>query len=151
MQEPSDRRVGDEPYDVLVLATGAVPVRPPLPGIDLPGIFALRDLDDVDQIHAWIGRRTANQAVIVGGGYIGLEMAENLSRRGMAVTLLEMTGQVMPPIDPEMVAPVQRGAARGRASICGWATPWPRSSRAPRRDDHRGGAKRRRAVCRPNW
>ncbi len=101
-----------EPYDALVLATGAAPLRPPLAGIELPGIFALRDLDDVDQIHAWIGRRSAHQAVIVGAGYIGLEMAENLTRRGMTVTLLEMAGQVMPPADPEMVAPIEQELRR---------------------------------------
>ena len=101
-----------EPYDALVLATGAAPLRPPLAGIELPGIFALRDLDDVDQIHAWIGRRSAHQAVIVGAGYIGLEMAENLTRRGMTVTLLEMAGQVMPPADPEMVAPIEEELRR---------------------------------------
>jgi NADPH-dependent 2,4-dienoyl-CoA reductase/sulfur reductase-like enzyme/rhodanese-related sulfurtransferase len=99
--------VGREPYDALVLATGAAPVRPPL-----PGIFTLRDLHDVDQIHTWIGRRKPSRAVVVGGGYIGLEMVENLSRRGIAVTLLEMTHQVMPPMDPEMVAPVQRELER---------------------------------------
>jgi NADPH-dependent 2,4-dienoyl-CoA reductase/sulfur reductase-like enzyme/rhodanese-related sulfurtransferase len=104
--------VTTEHYDALVLATGAVPLRPPLAGIDLPGIFALRDLDDVDRIHAWIGRRSAHQAVIVGAGYIGLEMAENLTRRGMAVTLLEMAGQVMPPADPEMVAPIEEELRR---------------------------------------
>ncbi len=103
---------GCEPYDALVLSTGAAPVRPPLPGIDLPGIFTLRDLHNVDQIHAWVERRKANRAVVVGGGYIGLEMVENLSRRGIAVTLLEMTGQVMPPMDPEMVVPVQRELER---------------------------------------
>ena len=95
-----------------MLATGAAPVRPPLPGIDLPGIFALRNLDDVDHIHAWIGRRAARQAVIVGAGYIGLEMAENLTRRGLTVTLLEMAGQVMPPADPEMVAPIEQELRR---------------------------------------
>ena len=133
---------GCEPYDVLVLATGAAPVRPPLPGIGLPGIFTLRDLHDVDQIHAWVERRKANRAVVVGGGYIGLEMVENLSRRGIAVTLLEMTGQVMPPMDPEMVAPVQRELERQgielRLGNCG------RRLRAgAKRNDHRGGSARR--------
>ncbi len=96
----------NERYDVLVLATGAEPVRPPLPGIDLPGVFALRNLDDADQIHAWISHRKVDRAVVVGGGYIGLEMVENLSRRAINVTLLELGNQVMPPMDPEMVAPV---------------------------------------------
>jgi NADPH-dependent 2,4-dienoyl-CoA reductase/sulfur reductase-like enzyme/rhodanese-related sulfurtransferase len=104
--------VASEAYDVLVLATGAAPVRPPLPGADLPGIFTLRDLDDTDQIHAWIDHRKPNRAVVVGAGYIGLEMVENLSRRGIAVTLLELTDQVMPPADPEMVVPIQEELRR---------------------------------------
>lgn len=95
-----------EPYDVLVLAPGAAQARPRLPGIDLPGIFCVRTLDDADQIYAWIAHRKAERAVVVGGGYIGLEMVENLSRRGMDVTLLELLDQVMPTMDPEMVAPV---------------------------------------------
>lgn len=96
-----------EPYDALVLAPGAAPVRPPLPGIDLPGIFCLRNLEHVDQIQAWITRRGAQRAVVVGGGYIGLEMVENLSRRGLSVTVLELLDQVMPVMDPEMVGPVE--------------------------------------------
>jgi NADPH-dependent 2,4-dienoyl-CoA reductase/sulfur reductase-like enzyme/rhodanese-related sulfurtransferase len=95
-----------EHYDALVLAPGASPIRPPWPGIDLPGIFTLRNLEDTDRIHAWIERRRPARAVVVGGGYIGLEMAESLSRRGMEVVLLEAGGQVMLPMDPEMVAPV---------------------------------------------
>ena len=95
-----------EPYDALVLAPGALPVRPPLPGIDLPGIFTLRNLDDVDRILEWIDRLRAKRAVVVGGGYIGLEMVENLRRRNIGVTLLELLDQVMPPMDPEMVQPV---------------------------------------------
>jgi NADPH-dependent 2,4-dienoyl-CoA reductase/sulfur reductase-like enzyme/rhodanese-related sulfurtransferase len=95
-----------EPYDVLVLAPGAAPVRPPLPGIDLPGVFALRNLDDVDAIHAWIAQHEADRAVVVGAGYIGLEMVENLSRRGVTVTVLEMADQVLPPMDPEIALPV---------------------------------------------
>ena len=104
--------VANEPYDVLVLSTGAAPVRPPLPGVDLPGVFTLRDLDDTDQIHKWIDHRKPNRAVVVGAGYIGLEMAENLSRRGIAVTLLELADQVMPPADPEMVVPLQQELER---------------------------------------
>jgi NADPH-dependent 2,4-dienoyl-CoA reductase/sulfur reductase-like enzyme/rhodanese-related sulfurtransferase len=98
--------VSREPYDVLVLAPGAEPVRPPLPGIDLPGTFTLRNLYDTDQVHKWISHRKVDRAVVVGGGYIGLEMVENLSRRTVNVTLLELAGQVMPPMDAEMVAPV---------------------------------------------
>lgn len=95
-----------EPYDALVLAPGAEPIRPSLPGIDLPGIVTLRNLEDADQIHARLEQRHPARAVVVGGGYIGLEMVENLHRRGIEVTLLEATDQVMPAMDPEMVAPV---------------------------------------------
>lgn len=108
--EVQDLRAGTaatEPYDVLVLAPGAAPVRPPLPGSRKPGIFCVRNLEDVDQIHAWITGRDARRAVVVGGGYIGLEMIENLVRRGMEVSVLEMLDQIMPTMDPEMVAPVE--------------------------------------------
>ncbi|MEN6458450.1 MAG: FAD-dependent oxidoreductase [Thermoguttaceae bacterium] len=110
-------KVGREPYDVLVLSTGATPVRPPLPGIDLPGIFTVRDLGDADRIHDWIEQRKPTRAVVVGGGYIGLEMVENLARRGMGVTLIEMMGQVMPPMDAEMVTPVQRELSRQNVDL----------------------------------
>ncbi|MHB1034579.1 MAG: FAD-dependent oxidoreductase [Pirellulales bacterium] len=95
------------PYDTLVLAPGAEPLRPELPGIDLPGIFTVRNIPDADAIHAWIAARGAVRAVVVGGGFIGLEMAENLVRRGSDVTLVEMRNQVLPTMDPEMVAPVE--------------------------------------------
>ncbi len=93
-------------YDALVLAPGAAPLRPPLPGIDLPGIFTLRNIPDTRHIRAWIAQHAAKSAVLVGGGFIGLEMAENLHRLGLDVTVVEMLPQVMPPIDAEMVAPV---------------------------------------------
>jgi len=89
-----------------VLAPGASPIRPPLPGIDAPGVFSLRTIPDSRRIRAWIAERHATQAVVVGGGFIGLEMAENLAHRGLAVTLVEQLPQVLPPLDPEMAAPV---------------------------------------------
>jgi len=95
-----------ECYDALVLAPGAVPIRPACPGTDLPGVFTLRTLEDTDRIRARIEQHRPARAVVVGGGYIGLEMAENLARRNIEVVLLEAGGQVMPPMDPEMVAPV---------------------------------------------
>ena len=98
----------EEPYDALVLSPGAVPVRPPLSGIDLPGIFVLRTIPDSKQIRVWIASRNVKQAVIVGGGFIGLEMAENFIKRGVSVTIMEMLPQVMPPLDPEMAAIVQQ-------------------------------------------
>jgi NADPH-dependent 2,4-dienoyl-CoA reductase/sulfur reductase-like enzyme/rhodanese-related sulfurtransferase len=96
----------DERYDALVLAPGAKPVRPSLPGIDLPGIFAVRTIPDSVRIRTWIAERRPRRALVVGAGFIGLEMAENLAHRGLAVTVLEKLPQVMPPLDPEMAAPV---------------------------------------------
>jgi len=91
-----------EKYDALVLSPGAAAIRPPLPGIDLPGIFTLRTVPDSRRIREWIETRSAKRAVVVGGGFIGLEMAENLARRGIEVTIVEMADQLMPPLDPEM-------------------------------------------------
>jgi len=103
--EVRDLKSGDariEPYDALVLATGAQPIRPPLPGIDLPGIYVLRTIPDSRKVKAAVAN--ASRAVLVGGGFIGLEMAENLVHRGLEVTLLELADQVLPPLDPEMAA-----------------------------------------------
>jgi len=91
-----------ERYDALVLSPGAAPIRPPLPGIDLPGIFTLRTVPDSRSIREWIETRTARRAVVIGGGFIGLEMAENLVHLGLDVTIVEMANQLMPPLDPEM-------------------------------------------------
>jgi NADPH-dependent 2,4-dienoyl-CoA reductase/sulfur reductase-like enzyme/rhodanese-related sulfurtransferase len=91
-----------EPYDALVLSPGANPIRPPWPGIDLPGIFTLRTVPDSREIRHWIDEKKPHNAVVVGGGFIGLEMAENLAHRGIAVTIVELANQVMPPLDPEM-------------------------------------------------
>ncbi|MDH4068032.1 MAG: FAD-dependent oxidoreductase [Dehalococcoidia bacterium] len=96
-----------EKYDALVLAPGAAPVRPPLQGIDLPGIFSLRTIPDSRQIREQIAEKKAKRAVVVGGGFIGLETTENLVRRGISVTIVEMLAQVMPPVDPEMAVPIQ--------------------------------------------
>lgn len=91
-----------EPYDALVLSPGAAPIRPAWPGIDLPGIFTLRNVPDSREIRNWIAEKRPRTAVVVGGGFIGLEMAENLMHRGIAVTVVEMAKQVMPPLDAEM-------------------------------------------------
>jgi NADPH-dependent 2,4-dienoyl-CoA reductase/sulfur reductase-like enzyme/rhodanese-related sulfurtransferase len=105
-------RICRESYDALVLSPGAAAVRPPLPGIDLDGIFVLRTIPDSRRIRAWIGEKKARRAVIIGAGFIGLEMAENLVHRGLEVTVVEMLSQVMPPLDPEMAAPVQQHMER---------------------------------------
>lgn len=91
-----------QPYDALVLSPGASPIRPPWPGIDLPGIFTLRTVPDSREIRHWIDEKKPHNAVVVGGGFIGLEMAENLAHRGIAVTIVELASHVMPPLDPEM-------------------------------------------------
>ena len=94
----------DESYDRLILSPGAAPLRPPLPGLDLPGVYTLRNLEDVDRIKA--RSEGARHAVVIGAGFIGLEMVENLVRRGIGVTLVELQDQVLPPLDKEMTAPI---------------------------------------------
>jgi NADPH-dependent 2,4-dienoyl-CoA reductase/sulfur reductase-like enzyme/rhodanese-related sulfurtransferase len=104
-----NRKTGEtyqENYDALVLAPGAASIRPPLPGIDLPGIFAVRTIPDSRHIREWISKRDVKRALVVGGGFIGLEMTENLVHRGIAVTLLQNQTQVMAPLDPEMATRV---------------------------------------------
>ena len=91
-----------EAYDALVLSTGAAPLKPPVPGIERPGHFTVRGIPDVKAMVAWIEDREAQRAVVVGGGYIGLEMAEQLQRRGLTVAVAEALPQVMAPLDPEM-------------------------------------------------
>lgn len=117
--------VTTERYDKLVLSPGAAPIRPKLPGIDLPGVFAVRTVPDARAIRAWIEGhatapegldtytgcqtlRPAKRAVVVGGGFIGLEMAENLVHLGLAVTLLQKGSQVLAPLDAEMARHVER-------------------------------------------
>ena len=115
--------VTTENYDKLLLSPGSAPIRPPLPGIDLPGIFSVRTVPDARNIKAWLDRdidrsvgnsftghdtlSKPKQAVVVGGGFIGLEMVENFVERGLKVTLVEKLNQVMPPLDPEMARIVE--------------------------------------------
>ena len=102
----ADGRTYAETYDRLLLSPGADPVRPPLEGIDEEGVFTLRNVADTDRIKAYMASRDVRSAVVVGGGFIGLEMAENLVHAGAAVTLVEMGNQVMAPLDYSMAAPV---------------------------------------------
>lgn len=99
-----DGREYTETYDKLLLSPGASPVRPPLPGIDTKGIFTLRNVADTDTIKAYVKEHGVRHAVIVGGGFIGLEMAENLVHAGARVSVVEMADQVMAPIDYSMAA-----------------------------------------------
>jgi NADPH-dependent 2,4-dienoyl-CoA reductase/sulfur reductase-like enzyme/rhodanese-related sulfurtransferase len=107
-----------EKYDALVLAPGASPVKPAMPGIDLPGIFSLRTIPDSRLIKAWIARRNAKHALVVGGGYIGMEMTENLVNLGLSVTIVEMQPQVMPLLDPEMASPIHAELIKRGVRLC---------------------------------
>lgn len=98
----------EEAYDKLILSPGATPVRPPLPGVDLPGIFTLRNIPDTDHIKKFATQHAGGKAVVIGGGFIGLEMAENLHQLGLSVTIVEMAAQVMAPVDYPIAAMVQQ-------------------------------------------
>ncbi len=121
--------VTTESYDKLVLSPGALSIRPPLPGIDLPGIFQVRTVPDVRMIREWIEKGTTflagmynysgiqfvkptRRAVVIGGGFIGLETAENLVHLGFEVTLVEMLDQVLAPLDPEFARLVEEHLKR---------------------------------------
>jgi len=124
LRDVASGKVTSEPYDKLVLSPGASSVRPPIPGIDLPGIFHVRTVPDARTIREWVERGTAflsgmnnysgiqmvkpvRHAVVVGGGFIGLEMAENLAHLGFDVTLVEMLDQVLAPLDREVARLVE--------------------------------------------
>ena len=104
----ADGKEYEETYDKLLLSPGANPVKPPLEGIDSEGIFTLRNVEDTDRIKAYITDKQVKRAVVVGAGFIGLEMAENLHHAGVAVSVVEMGNQVMAPIDFSMAAPIHR-------------------------------------------
>ena len=91
-----------ESYDRLILSPGAEPIKPPLEGIELENIFHLRNIPDSDRIKKIVDERNPRRAVVVGGGFIGLEMAENLTERGVKTTIVEILDQVMPSLDYEM-------------------------------------------------
>ncbi len=93
-----------ETYDKLLLSPGASPVRPPLPGIDSEGIFTLRNVNDTDRIKTYLTTKSVKRAVVVGAGFIGLEMAENLHHAGVDVSVVEMGNQVMAPVDFSIAA-----------------------------------------------
>lgn len=106
--QPDDGPDYELAYDALVLSPGAQPIRPPLPGIDLPGIFSLRTVPDSNLIKQWIARHKVRRAVVIGGGFIGLEVVENLHHLGIQVALVELGEQVMSMIDREMVQPMTK-------------------------------------------
>lgn len=100
----ADGKTYTETYDKLLLSPGASPVRPPLPGIDSKGIFTLRNVNDTDSIKKYLQTHSVKHAVIIGAGFIGLEMAENLHAAGAEVAVVEMANQVMAPIDFSMAS-----------------------------------------------
>lgn len=107
----------EESYDKLILAPGAAPIRPPLPGIDLPGIFTLRTLQDMDRIMATM-QNGVRDAVVIGAGFIGLELVESLVRRGIHATVVELQNQILPPFDREMTTPIaEHLASKGVALL----------------------------------
>eukprot|EP00007_Cunea_sp_BSH-02190019_P003089 CAMPEP_0174236172 /NCGR_PEP_ID=MMETSP0417-20130205/5380_1 /TAXON_ID=242541 /ORGANISM="Mayorella sp, Strain BSH-02190019" /LENGTH=606 /DNA_ID=CAMNT_0015314773 /DNA_START=29 /DNA_END=1846 /DNA_ORIENTATION=- len=104
-----DETVSKVKYDKLILATGAKPVRPPIPGIDLDHVYTLRTLQDLDKVERFLSSTSRNvrHATIVGAGFIGLELAENLHRRGLKVTIVERADQVLLNMDKEMTKPIR--------------------------------------------
>lgn len=108
VREVKSGRVYTESYDKLVLAPGAEPVRPPIPGINEPGIFTLRNVHDTDVIKGYLAEHKVQRAVVVGAGFIGLEMAENLHHLGARVSIVEMAEQVMTPLDFSMASLVHQ-------------------------------------------
>src|SRR5215472_11054072 len=108
VRDRAARRSHREGFDSLNIATGAVPVRPPLPGADAAGVFGVQTLDDGAALLADLNRARPRRAVVVGGGYIGVEMAEALVRRGVTVTVVDRSAQPMTTLDPDMGAAVHR-------------------------------------------
>ncbi|PTQ53103.1 MAG: NADH dehydrogenase [Brockia lithotrophica] len=107
----------EEGYDVLLLATGSAAVLPPWEGIDLPGVFPLKTLADAERLIAWLSRRNPERAVIVGGGYIGLEAAEALVRRGLSVTVADVAPQLIPSFDRPIAELVHRELERHGVAV----------------------------------
>jgi len=102
----------DVPYDKLILSQGAKPVVPPIPGVDLPHVFTLRDIPDMDRIAAFLNERRPRRAVVIGGGFIGLEMAEAFHRRGLYVTIVEHNPNILPLLDRDMANHLQNQIRR---------------------------------------
>jgi NADPH-dependent 2,4-dienoyl-CoA reductase/sulfur reductase-like enzyme/peroxiredoxin family protein/rhodanese-related sulfurtransferase/TusA-related sulfurtransferase len=108
LRELATGREYSESYDKLVLSPGATPIIPPVEGAGLPGVFTLRSMTDMDRINGFLLESKPTRAVVVGGGFIGLEIAENLQHRGLQVTIIEILNQVMAPIDYELAAMVHQ-------------------------------------------
>lgn len=106
-----------ESYDELVLAPGSAPICPPLPGIHEEGIFSLRNVPDSNRIKDWIKTHKVKRAIVIGGGFIGLEMIENLIHLGLETSLIERDRQILAPLDPEMSLPLKEALIRHGAKV----------------------------------
>ncbi|SET68175.1 CoA-disulfide reductase [Natronincola peptidivorans] len=105
VKDLKNHQVYEEPYDYLILSPGSTPIKPPIPGInEAKNLFTLWTIPDTDRIKSFVDDKKPKSAVVIGGGFIGIEMAENLAHRGIKVSLVEMADQVMGPIDYEMAA-----------------------------------------------
>ncbi|TLS52815.1 CoA-disulfide reductase [Paenibacillus antri] len=99
-----EKGVYEESYDYLILSPGAKPLKPPIPGIESRLIFTLRNIPDTDRIKSYVDQEGIRSAIVIGGGYIGVEMAENLRHRGLDVALVEAAPHILAPFDSEMTA-----------------------------------------------
>lgn len=104
-------------YDRLLIATGASPLRPPVPGLDLQGVFQLDVMEDAIALQAYLRDHQPRRAIIAGGGYIGLEMAENLVRLGLEVRLIQRGDQLFPSVDLDIAAPIEEELARNGVNL----------------------------------
>lgn len=122
VKELDTGRTYTDSYDKLVLSPGAVPLKPNIPGLDGPNVFSLRNVADTDAIYDFIAGKSPRRAVVVGAGFIGMEMAENLAHRGIEVTVVELANQILPILDFEMSALIYRHVLdKGVKAVCGTA------------------------------
>lgn len=102
VKKVDDGEIYEESYDKLILSPGSSPLKPPIPGIDSPNIFTIWNIPDTDAIKDYVDNKKIKKAAVIGGGFIGIEMAENLHDLGIEVTIVELADQIMAPIDFEM-------------------------------------------------
>ena len=117
IRRTDDSSTYEESYDKLILSPGAAPIRPPIPGIDDEAVFTLRNIPDTMKIDAFIRENHPKSAVVVGGGYIGVEMAENLSHAGIDTTIVELSDHLIAPLDFDMAADVHNYLAQKGVSV----------------------------------
>ena len=111
VRERNSGREFTQHFDRLILAPGAAPIVPPMEGAAAPNVFTLRNMEDTDRIAEYLNKHSPQRVAVIGAGFIGLEMAEQLHHRGISVTVVELAEQVLPPLDPEMAAFVQEELA----------------------------------------